>query len=225
MPKLTIDNHQVEVDNGVTILDAAAKLGIEIPTMCFLKGYEPSTSCMVCVVKVNGSDSLVPACGTIAQDGMKVESDLEEVEGRPYLKHIHLRYMQSMRDLSYFIRKEKRHLLRLSKESRDDKAKESDKTKETNIMKDLSTLNSAVSQLSYVEDATTILNEELKKLSHHHSDYTVNLESTSIDFTTFIESEFIPAKCFRIAFFINVAICHQIFGNLLYVSLINIQRF
>ena len=79
MPRLTIDNRQVEVDNGATILDAAAKLGIEIPTMCFLKGYEPSTSCMVCVVKVNGSDSLVPACGTIAQEGMKVESDLEEV--------------------------------------------------------------------------------------------------------------------------------------------------
>lgn len=79
MPKITIDNRQVEVDNGATILDAAAKLGIEIPSMCFLKGYKPSTSCMVCVVKVNGSDSLVPACGTIAQDGMKVESDLEEV--------------------------------------------------------------------------------------------------------------------------------------------------
>ena len=79
MPRLIIDNRQVEVDNGATILDAAAELGIEIPTMCFLKGYKPSTSCMVCVVKVNGSDRLVPACGTIAQDGMKVESNLEEV--------------------------------------------------------------------------------------------------------------------------------------------------
>jgi len=79
MPTITIDNRQVEVDNGATILDAAAKLGIEIPTMCFLKGYKPSTSCMVCVVKVNGSDNLVPACGTIAEEGMRVESDSEEV--------------------------------------------------------------------------------------------------------------------------------------------------
>jgi len=79
MPKLTIDNHQVNVDNGATILDAAEKLGIEIPTMCFLKGYKPSTSCMLCIVKVNGSDRLLPACGTIAQDGMNVETDSDQI--------------------------------------------------------------------------------------------------------------------------------------------------
>jgi len=79
MPKLFIDNREVEVDKGATILDAADKLGIEIPTMCFLKDYKPSTSCMVCVVKVNGLDNLVPACGTVAKDGMRVESNSEEV--------------------------------------------------------------------------------------------------------------------------------------------------
>ncbi|NIP28241.1 MAG: FAD-dependent oxidoreductase [Phycisphaerae bacterium] len=79
MPKLTIDNHQVEVDDGATILDAADKLGIEIPTMCFLRGYKSSTSCMLCVVRVNDSDRLLPACGTIVQDGMKVESDSDQI--------------------------------------------------------------------------------------------------------------------------------------------------
>jgi len=79
MPKLTIDSHAVEVDNGTTILDAANKLGIKIPSMCFLKKYKPSTSCMVCVVKVAGWDNLVPACGTIAEDDMRVESNSEEV--------------------------------------------------------------------------------------------------------------------------------------------------
>jgi NADPH-dependent glutamate synthase beta subunit-like oxidoreductase/NAD-dependent dihydropyrimidine dehydrogenase PreA subunit len=79
MPKLFIDNREVEVDKGATILDAADRLGIEIPTMCFLKNYKPSTSCMVCVVKVKGLDNLVPACGTIAKDGMRVESDSEQV--------------------------------------------------------------------------------------------------------------------------------------------------
>jgi len=79
MPKLTIDNRQVEVPNGATILDAAEKLGIDIPTMCFMKGYQPSTSCMVCVVKVEGKAVLLPACGTLAEDGMRVESDCEEV--------------------------------------------------------------------------------------------------------------------------------------------------
>jgi NADPH-dependent glutamate synthase beta subunit-like oxidoreductase len=79
MPRLTIDNREVEVPNGATILDAAEKLGIDIPTMCFLKGYEPSTSCMVCVVKVEGKAVMLPACGTLAEDGMRVESDCEEV--------------------------------------------------------------------------------------------------------------------------------------------------
>ncbi len=79
MPKLFIDNREVEVDNGATILDAAGKLGIEIPTMCFLKGYKPSTSCMVCVVKIKGMASLVPACGTVAVEGMLIESSSEQV--------------------------------------------------------------------------------------------------------------------------------------------------
>jgi NADPH-dependent glutamate synthase beta subunit-like oxidoreductase/ferredoxin len=79
MPRLTIDNREVEVDRGATILDAASKLGIEIPTMCFLKSYRASTSCMICVVRVNSLNKLVPACGTIAEDGMQVENDCEEV--------------------------------------------------------------------------------------------------------------------------------------------------
>jgi len=79
MPKLFVDNRQVEVDKGATILEAARKLGIEIPTMCFLKGYEPSTSCMVCVVKIEGMASLMPACGTPAAEGMRVQSDCDQV--------------------------------------------------------------------------------------------------------------------------------------------------
>ncbi|UCG56960.1 MAG: (2Fe-2S)-binding protein [Phycisphaerales bacterium] len=79
MPKLIIDNREVAVDNGATILDAAKKLGIEIPTMCFLSGQSPSTSCMICVVKVEGVDNLLPACGAVAKDGMRVETCSDEV--------------------------------------------------------------------------------------------------------------------------------------------------
>ena len=76
MPRLVIDNINVEVDSGTTVLDAAKKLGIEIPTMCFLKEYKALTSCMICVVKIEGIESLMPACGTIATDGMKVETSM-----------------------------------------------------------------------------------------------------------------------------------------------------
>ncbi len=79
MPKLIIDNREVGVDDGATVLDAAEKLGIEIPTMCFLKGCKASTSCMVCLVKVDGLANLVPACGTLAEDGMRVESNCDQV--------------------------------------------------------------------------------------------------------------------------------------------------
>jgi len=77
MPRLFIDNREVEVDEGATILDAANKLAIDIPTMCFLEGCSPSTSCMVCVVKVEGRPSLLPACGSIAEEGMRVQTDSE----------------------------------------------------------------------------------------------------------------------------------------------------
>ena len=79
MIELTIDNLSISVEDGATILDAAEKAGISIPTMCFLKGCNPSTSCMVCAVRVNGADSLVPSCATKAVDGMVVESDCPEV--------------------------------------------------------------------------------------------------------------------------------------------------
>ena len=74
MPKLTIDGQSIAVPEGSTILDAAQALGIEIPTLCFLRDLAPITSCMVCVVEVEGRKGLLPACGTEAQEGMVVAS-------------------------------------------------------------------------------------------------------------------------------------------------------
>jgi len=77
MPRLTIDHISVEVTQGSTILDSAKKLGIDIPALCFKEGYQPSTSCMVCIVKVK--NRLIPSCATIATDGMEVESETDEI--------------------------------------------------------------------------------------------------------------------------------------------------
>ncbi|HEC61115.1 MAG TPA: 2Fe-2S iron-sulfur cluster binding domain-containing protein, partial [bacterium] len=79
MPRLTVDKQEIEVPKGATILDAAAKVGIVIPTMCFLEQLEPSISCMLCVVKVQHQDALVPSCGTLAEEGMRVQTDTEEI--------------------------------------------------------------------------------------------------------------------------------------------------
>ena len=79
MIRITIDNQAISVDPQSTILDAARKLGIDIPTLCHRPGCQPSTSCMVCVVKIDGRDNLAPACATIVQDGMSIQSETDEI--------------------------------------------------------------------------------------------------------------------------------------------------
>lgn len=79
MISLTIDGRDVRVDDGATVLDAARRLGIDIPTMCHLEGLEPSSSCLLCIVRVNGSQRLVPSCATRAVEGMVIESETEEI--------------------------------------------------------------------------------------------------------------------------------------------------
>ena len=81
MVKLTIDNREVTVEPGATLLDAARTAGIDVPTLCYCEGLRPNTTCMVCVVKVrNGAaGKLVPACATRAAEGMIVESESAEV--------------------------------------------------------------------------------------------------------------------------------------------------
>ncbi len=78
MPRLTIDNRTVDVPPGTTILQAARQFEIPIPTLCYLEGCPPPTSCLVCTVKVLGG-GLVPSCATAAVDGMQIESETEEV--------------------------------------------------------------------------------------------------------------------------------------------------
>ena len=79
MPRIIIDQREIDVPPGTTLLAAAQTLGIDIPTLCYLKGYEPSTSCLVCMVRVRNANRLVPACATVAVDGMVIESETEEV--------------------------------------------------------------------------------------------------------------------------------------------------
>ena len=79
MPTLTIDNQPVTVAEGATLLDAAAALGIEVPTLCHYAGCAAQNSCLVCVVKVDGQSRLAPSCSTKAVEGMIVESESETV--------------------------------------------------------------------------------------------------------------------------------------------------
>ncbi|HOU93390.1 MAG TPA: FAD-dependent oxidoreductase, partial [Polyangiaceae bacterium] len=78
--KLEIDGRRVIAVDNQTILAVARQHGLgEIPTLCHDEQLEPFTSCFVCVVKVKGARSLVPACSTKVTDGMVVETDTAEV--------------------------------------------------------------------------------------------------------------------------------------------------
>lgn len=92
MKKITIDGFEATVAPDTTILEAARRLGIDIPTLCHREGgpgenvsgrtFRESTSCtpttcQVCLVKVDGR--FVPACATRAENGMRIESETDEV--------------------------------------------------------------------------------------------------------------------------------------------------
>ena len=78
--KLTIDNREVEVPRGTTILKAAEQMGIKIPTLCHfeLEGLALETrpgGCRVCVVEVVGRRNLAPACITECMPDMVVKTN------------------------------------------------------------------------------------------------------------------------------------------------------
>jgi predicted molibdopterin-dependent oxidoreductase YjgC len=79
MAEITIDGQTVTTAPGETLIQAAFGLGIETPTMCHVASMTPVNVCRMCVVEVEGSRTLVPACSREAEDGMVVETDSERV--------------------------------------------------------------------------------------------------------------------------------------------------
>ncbi len=76
---LGFDGRQVTVPEGATLLDVARAAGVSVPTLCFLETLTPVNVCRICVVEVEGSRTLVPACSRAAEDGMTVRSDSPRV--------------------------------------------------------------------------------------------------------------------------------------------------
>ncbi len=79
MIEVKIDGQTVSVPEGSTILDAARKLGIDTPTLCYLESLTPVNVCRVCVVELEGSRTLVPACSRKVEKGMSIKTDSERV--------------------------------------------------------------------------------------------------------------------------------------------------
>lgn len=77
--EIKIDGKPVSVPESSTILDAARKLGIDTPTLCYLESLTPVNVCRVCVVELEGSRTLVPACSRKVEPNMSVKTDSERV--------------------------------------------------------------------------------------------------------------------------------------------------
>src|SRR5439155_4694084 len=75
----TLDGTSVGVPEDFTILEACRMRGIETPTLCYLENLTPVNVCRVCVVEVEGSRVLVPACSRKVEPGMIVKTDSERV--------------------------------------------------------------------------------------------------------------------------------------------------
>jgi formate dehydrogenase major subunit len=76
---LNLNGKEVAFEPGQSILDVAENNGIEIPTLCYLKGTTPTGACRMCLVEVTGARSLVAACTTPASEGMEILTDSERV--------------------------------------------------------------------------------------------------------------------------------------------------
>ncbi len=76
---ITVDGKKISVPDGTTLLDAIKGTGVEVPTLCYLPTLTPVSVCRICVVEVEGSRTLVPACSRKADQGMVVRTDSERV--------------------------------------------------------------------------------------------------------------------------------------------------
>ncbi|ACP25966.1 NADH-quinone oxidoreductase chain G 1 [Sinorhizobium fredii NGR234] len=75
MVRITIDAQSLEVEAGSTVLQAAQRLGIDVPTFCYLERLPPLASCRMCLVEIEGLRRLQPSCATAVTDGMVVRTN------------------------------------------------------------------------------------------------------------------------------------------------------
>ena len=79
MINLIIDKKEVQVPEGTTILEAARTVGIDIPTLCFLKDINEVGDCRMCIVQVEGRRGFATSCIQKVEEGMYVTTNSKDV--------------------------------------------------------------------------------------------------------------------------------------------------
>lgn len=89
---LTIDDQQVVCERGDTILEAAQRVGIHIPTLCYEPRLPATAACRMCIVEVEGARKMVPSCSASVADGMVVRTSTDKVRA---MRHLYLELLLS----------------------------------------------------------------------------------------------------------------------------------
>ncbi len=77
--KVTVNNIEIEVEKGTTVLNAAKQAGFSIPTLCYHEDIKPTSVCGVCVVQVDGSSALTRSCSLPVREGMKITTNNKDI--------------------------------------------------------------------------------------------------------------------------------------------------
>lgn len=77
---LTIDDIDVAVEAGTSILKAAEEAGVNIPVLCHLEGVSDVGACRLCLVEIDGINKLLPACVTEVAEEMKVHTNTPRLQ-------------------------------------------------------------------------------------------------------------------------------------------------
>lgn len=113
MVKFKIDGIELEVPKGTTVLEAARKIGIEIPTLCYLKDVNNPASCRACLVEVG--PRLIASCALVAENNMDVKTNTQKVrDARKTV--VELLLSNHKRECTTCIRSENCELQKLAKE-------------------------------------------------------------------------------------------------------------
>jgi len=79
MINLRIDNKEIGVPAGTSLIEAARQNGIYIPSLCYNSDLPHYSSCMLCIVKDVKADKFIPSCSALAEQGMEIEATCGDV--------------------------------------------------------------------------------------------------------------------------------------------------
>lgn len=120
--------------------------------------------------------------------------ELEEIDDRYYRKVLNIKYISSRRDLHNYINREKNYLFQIAKDNRDEDELDADNKLYSEIQEDLKNVDEKIPKLNFVSNATTKINEELSKLSLHHTKQKVVFDASTSNADSFIKNVSIASK-------------------------------